>query len=50
MASSSSDRRRGKSSEEMKREREQRSRDERAEASREYLADIAINGSGCDDD
>ncbi len=39
-----------KSSEERKREREQRARDERAEASREYLADIAINGSGCDDD
>lgn len=50
MANSSSDRRRGKSSEETKRERDQRSRDERAEASREYLADIAINGSGCDGD
>jgi hypothetical protein len=49
MGNSSSDR--GfKSSEEKKREREQRARDERAEASREYLADIAINGSGCDDD
>ena len=49
MGNSSSDRR-FKSSEEKKREREQRARDDRAEASREYLADIAINGSGCDDD
>ena len=39
-----------KSSEERQREREQRVRDERAEASREYLADIAVNGPDCDDD
>ena len=50
MANSNSDRRRDKSIEEQKRERAQRARDERAEASREYLADIAINGSGCDGD
>ena len=46
----SSDRRLGKSSDERKRERDQRVRDERAEASREYLADIAMNGTDCDDD
>lgn len=39
-----------KSSEERKRDRDQRARDERAEASREYLADIAMDGPACEDD
>ena len=37
-----------KSSEEQKREREQRARDVRAEASKEYLADIASDGGDYD--
>ena len=37
-----------KSSEQQKREREQRARDVRAEASKEYLADIASDGRDCD--
>ena len=37
-----------KSLEEQKRDREQRARDVRAEASREYLADIASDGGDCD--
>ena len=36
----------GSSIEDRRRERDQRRRDERAEASREYLADIAMNGCG----
>lgn len=39
----------GKSIEEQKRDRDQRSRDERAEAAREYLADIATDGPDCED-
>lgn len=39
-----------KSSEEQRRDREQRARDVRAEASREYLADIAGDGGECDGD
>lgn len=40
-----------KSVEERRREREQQARDSRAEASREYLADIASDGfdGDCDD-
>lgn len=38
-----------KSIEEQKRDRDQRSRDERSEASREYLADIATDGPDCED-
>lgn len=40
----------GSSIEDRRRERDQRRRDERAEASREYLADIAMNGCGCSGD
>ena len=39
----------GKSIEEQKRDRDQRSRDERAEAAREYLADVATDGPDCED-
>jgi len=46
----SSDRRFGKSLDEQKRDRDQRYRDARAEASTEYLADIASDGPDCDDD
>ena len=46
----SSDRRFGKSLDEQKRHRDQRSRDARAEASTEYLADIASGGPDCEDD
>ena len=46
MASWNSPGRWGKSIDERRREREQRYRDERAEASREYLADIAGDGCG----
>ena len=46
----SDERRFGKSLEEQKRDRDQRYRDERAEASREYLADIASEGPDCEDD
>jgi hypothetical protein len=46
----SSDRRFGKSLDEQKRHRDQRSRDARAEASTEYLADIASDGPDCEDD
>ena len=49
MPSWSPDNRFGKSIEEQKRDRDQRSRDERAEASREYLADIATDGPDCED-
>lgn len=47
MPSWKSPRRWGKSLEEQERDRDQRHRDARAEASREYLADIA--GDDCDD-
>jgi len=50
MPSWSSDRRFGKSLDEQKRDRDQRYRDARAEASTEYLADIASDGPDCDDD
>ena len=49
MPSWSSDRRVGKSVEEQKRDRDQRYRDARAEASAEYLADIASDGPDSDD-
>lgn len=39
-----------KSVEEQQREREQRARDKRAEAAKDYLADIAMDGSGDDGD
>jgi len=50
MPSWSSDRSFGKSLDEQKRDRDQRYRDARAEASTEYLADIASDGPDCDDD
>jgi hypothetical protein len=50
MPSWSSDRRFGKSLDEQKRDRDQRYRDGQAEASREYLADIASDGPDCEDD
>ena len=50
MARWSSDGRSGKSVDEQRRDREQRYRDERAEASREYLADIASDGPDTEDD
>jgi len=50
MLSWRSDRRFGKSLDEQKRDRDQRYRDARAEASTEYLADIASDGRDCDDD
>lgn len=48
MPSWSSDRRFGKSLDEQKRDRDQRCRYANAEASREYLADIASDGHDCD--
>ena len=45
----SGERRFGKSLEEQKRDRDQRYRDERAEAAKDYLADIAADGSDCED-
>ena len=50
MPSWSSDRRFGKSLDEQKRDRDQRYRDTRADASTENLADIASDGSDCDED
>lgn len=50
MARWGSDRRFGKSLDEQKRDRDQRARDAQAEASREYLADIASDGPDYDDD
>jgi len=50
MPSWSSDRRFGKSLDEQKRDRDQRYRDARSEASAEYLADIASDGPDCDED
>jgi len=50
MPSWSSDRRFGKNLDEQKRDRDQRYRDARAEASTEYLADIASEGPDCGDD
>jgi hypothetical protein len=46
----SSDGRFGKTLDGQKRDRDQRYRDARAAASREYLADIASDGPDCDDD
>jgi hypothetical protein len=50
MPSWSSDRRFGKNLDEQKRDRDQRYRDARADASTEYLADIASEGPDCEDD
>ena len=50
MPSWSSDSRIGKSLDEQKRDRDQRYRDARAEASKEYLADIASDGPDCEED
>jgi len=50
MPSWSSDRRFGRSLDEQKRDRDQRYRDARAEALKEYLADIASDGPDCDED
>ena len=50
MPSWSSDSRFGKNLDEQTRDRDQRSRDARAEASTEYLADIASDGPDCEDD
>jgi hypothetical protein len=44
-----SERRFGKSLDEQKRDRDQRYRDERAEAAKDYLADIAGDGPDHDD-
>lgn len=38
-----------KSVEERRREREQQARDRRAEAAKDYLADIASDGPACND-
>lgn len=43
------ERRFGKSLEEQKRDRDHRHRDERAEAAKDYLADIASDGPDCDE-
>ena len=50
MPSWSGDGRFGKNLDEQKRDRDQRNRDARAEASTEYLADIASDGPDCEDD
>jgi len=50
MPSWSSDSRIGKSLDEQKRDRDQRYRDARAEASKDYLADIASDGPDCEED
>ena len=50
MPSWSSDSRFGKSLDEQKRDRDQRYRDARAEASKDYLADIASDGPDCEED
>ena len=50
MPSWSSASRFGKNLDEQKRDRDQRSRDARAEASTEYLADIASDGPDCEED
>ena len=50
MPSWSSNSRSGKNLDEQKRDRDQRYRDARAEASMEYLADIASDGPDCEDD
>ena len=50
MPSWSSDSRFGKNLDEQKRDRDQRYRDAHAEASTEYLADIASDGPDCEDD
>jgi len=50
MPSWSSDSRFGKFLDEQKKDRDQRCRDARAEASKEYLADIASDGPDREDD
>ena len=49
MPSWSGEHRYGKSLEQQKRDRDQRYRDERAEAATEYMADAAMDGCDCDD-